>query len=339
MRVWSALVLLAALGSGCASRLDRFVIERPIAEALRLPDVDLACRSGNANVPIAAGLTPNRPPHRALAILETTAAACSEKSAMEAELRSEQAAVLTEGEVRVAWVKDAREAERRHRVETARRLWRSWAHLEAAYGPVGGACPQLRREVDEFTWLLGLVAGANALLQDQAGGGQVGVPQDILGKIARGAPCLDDATWWYAPSALAAGSWAMVPGSGPAGVDPWKALDEAASKGDTTGVRIARAVQVQLLANAGREEDVVSAIQAFAKGSVPPPERWALLDAYAGMVVRHQADLLQVRARGFRSADLADLPGAAAPATPGTDAPGVDPFGADPFGADPFGEN
>ena len=335
-----ALVVLVPLFlAGCASRIDRFLVERPIAEALRRPDVDQACRGGNAQTPVAAGLFEKKPAHRALALLETTAAACAEAEAMEAELRAERALFFDEGEERVARVKEAREVERRHRAVAAARLWRAWGHVEAEYGPIGeGDCPRLKRRADELTWLLGLVAGANALLQDQASGGGLGVPQDVLGKVARAADCVDAARWWYAPDALQAGSWAMVPGSGPDGVDPWEALDEAAAAGDATGVRVARSIQVQLAANAGKDDTVDGAVRAFAAAaSAEGDPDFALIDAYAAMVVRHQADLSWTRARGYRATVLGELPGDAADAPAGPDPFAEDPFGGDPFGGEPTG--
>lgn len=332
MRV-ASLALIALTTAGCAGRIDRFLVERPIAEALRLSDVDLACRGGNGQVPVVSGLFKDgRTAHRALALLETTAAACAEQHAMDAELASERARYFESGEARVARVKDYREDERRHRLVAAGRLWRSWQHVEAEYGAIGrGACPKLKREGDELVWLLGLVAGANALLQDQASGGSLGVPQSVLGQVARGAECLDDTRWWYAPSALQAGAWAMVPGTAPDGVDPWAALGQAADKGDTTGIRVARSIQVQLAANAGKDDTVRDAIQAFAVAESDPDPDYVLIDAYAEMVVRHAADLTWTRHRGYRATALGEVPGEDEGSVTGDD-----PFAADPFGGDPF---
>lgn len=325
------------LGSGCANALDRYLLRHPIEEALTLPDVDLACGSANGNIPVAKGISDKHPAHRSLTILEVTGAACPERRAMEAELDAARAVKLLEGAVLQATVKDARENERRYRADAARRLWRAWANLEAEYGPVGEECPTLRKEEDEFTYLLGLVGGANALLQDQASGGQVGVPTNILGLVGRGARCLDSARWWELPAALEAGSWAMVPGRGPEGVDPWLALSEAAARGDASGVRVGRAIQAQLAANAGRRDDLTDAIKGFAAATAATPSDpdYALLDVYAEMVVRHQSDLVWTEHRGYRARALGELPWDAAEADP--DEP--DPFGGDPFADDPFADD
>jgi hypothetical protein len=327
------LVMSLLLTGGCAKMIDGFLVKGPIAQTLTLTDVDLACRSANANVPTALGVSQRNPPRRALVILGATSALCSEFNAMEAELLAERSWFSLSGDARVAEVTDAREREKRHRAVTAVRLERAFADLEARFGPVGEGCPKLKNTEDELTYVLGLVGGAAGLLQDQASGGSVGVTTDRLGKIARAAACLDDDVWWHVPAALRAGSWAMVPGSGPAGTDPWQALSDAAAAGDRSGMRLARAIQVQVAANAGRTDDVKAGIRAFGKVTTSPDHAFRLLDVHASVLVRHQADLIWVKARGHRAPGIGPLPDDSRAA-----APSIDPFGADPFGADPFAD-
>lgn len=332
MRASVSLALVLAL-SGCAKAIDGFLVKGPIYETLQLTDVDLACRSANANIPTALGISDRNPPPRALTILGVTAALCSEQLAMEAQLQAERAWFSLTGDARAAEVTDARERERRLRAITAVRLERAFGDLERHFGPVGEGCPKLRNDEDELAYLLGLVGGSAALLQDQSSGGTVGVTTDRLGKVARGAACLDDERWWHVPAALRAGSWAMVPGSGPADVEPWQALADAAARGDATGMRLARAVQAQVAANAGRSDDVKAAVRAFGAVTATPDPAYRLLDVHASVLVRHQADLIWVAARGHRAPGIGPLPddSAAAASSP-------DPFGADPFASDPFAD-
>lgn len=331
----AALVLLgiALVGVGCSKAVDKYLVKHPIAQALESSDVELVCTSAQGNVPMASGVSTKRPPRRALAILQLTSAVCSELDAMEAEIDAERAWFTLEGDHRVVEVTDARERARRARAITAARLEASFQHVQAQYGVIGEACPKLRRTEDEFTYLLGLVAGASALLQDQASGGEQGVTTDRLGKIGRAAACLDDDRWFYVPAALRAGGWAMVPGSGPDEVDPWQALDRAAQQGEASGLRIARAMQIQVAANAGRRQIVADAIQAFAAVQAEPDPTYRMLDAQAERIVGHQADLIWVKARGHRAKSLGPLP---------TDAPepaADDPFADDPFADDPFADD
>ncbi|TVQ93611.1 MAG: hypothetical protein EA397_03995 [Deltaproteobacteria bacterium] len=331
MRPLLALAVALLLG-GCSKAIDNFMVHKPIKQAMLIPDLPMVCQSASANVSMAAGAHIRKPPRRALAILETTAAACSEREAMAHQIDAERAWATLDGPQRVAEVTDARERERRARATTAGRLNRAYGHVEARFGTIGESCPKMRNEEDELTYLLGLIAGAGALLQDQASGGSQGVTTDRLQHVARGAACLDDHRWWHVPSALRAGTWASVPGTAPEGVDPWDALDRAAASGEEQGMLVARAIQAQLAANAGRTEIVERALTKAYASSEPAVAEYLMLDVNARAILQHQLDLLWVKARGHRSVEPGKLPG-----RPGlSSAPTNDPFGEDPFGEDPF---
>jgi len=332
---------LALCSAGCAGKLDRYLVNHPIDAALHIPDVDLACRSANGTLPIAASLSDSPRSWRAVVILNVTAGVCAQQQAMEAELTAERALYWYEGERRLAAVKDARVVQRRHHTVAAARGWRAYQALDAALGPLGqGECPRLKRDEDQLAYFIGLVGGANALLEDQAGGGRVGVPTEVLREVGRASECLDDERWYHVPAAIQGAVWAMVPGTAPDGVDPWDALDQAARKGEAKGVHLARSLQVRVAANAGREDQVKRGLTAFATPSGAPPAEIALLEDYGTMVARHESDLMWTRARGYRARDLGQVPGDAS----GTDAGsgGQDPFAGDPFAgddADPFAED
>jgi hypothetical protein len=268
-----------------------------------------------------------------MAIAEGTAAVCAESAAWEADLAAARAKhnLTPLGDLRAAEIVDARvRAERAHTLAAAR-FDLAWDQAEAAFGPIGsGSCPKIA-EKDQFAYLFGLVSGTLALLHDKAGGSRNDVPMDRLSLVARGAECLDDGRWWHAPAALKAAAWATVPGSGPQGVDPWALLDDAAGKGDTSGVRVARAIQVLIAGNNGRDDVLTPSIRAFAASlaATAPDAEWALLDAYAREIALHQSDLLWTAAAGHRTESFGALPGdAAAPAADGPDVFG----GSDPFG-------
>ena len=142
--------------------------------------------------------------------------------------------------------------------------------------------------------------------------------------MSRAAACLDDERWWHVPSALQASAWSIIPGSGPAGVDPWTAADEAADKGDASGVRVARALQILVAANSGHTDIVERALKAHATSlsTVPQDPDWALLDEYARLVSLHQSDILWTDATGHRTETFGALPGDQTEA-----APPPDPFG------------
>jgi hypothetical protein len=164
---------------------------------------------------------------------------------------------------------------------------------------------------------------------------------DRLAVVARASECLDDTDWWQLPSALRGSAWAMVPGSGPEGTDPWQLLEQAASQGASSGVRVARAMQVLIAANSGQDDVLVPALRAHAASmaSTPQNAEWALLDVYAYEVSLHQSDLLWTRERGHRTERFGEVPSDATEPT-GPTAPPVfeeDPFGADDPGGDDEG--
>ena len=326
-------MLAATVLLGCAPKVDRFVVNRVVPRGLEVPDLGKACALGESlSHPLASLSAPDRPAHKAMVIAELTAGVCAEEQAWEAELDGLRATRAGDP----AGTRDARIREDRARTIAADRYWRSFLHLEAAFGEVGEACPRIR-ERDEVVYLVGLVSGLLGLLHDRGAGGPHGVPLDALARIGRGAPCLDDEAWWHVPSALQAGAWATIPGSAPEGVDPWARLETHAALGEAQGVRVARALQVLLGANAGRDSVVTEGIQAHA-ASLSDTEQGrahALLDEYARRVTLHQSDVIWMGSEGFRTRSLGRLPGDTGPETPAPE----DPFAEDPFAAPPPAED
>ena len=329
-------VLLLGLGLlllvGCASRIDRFTEQRVMGRGARVADVDQACEMGVSLAhAIGAMGREGRPAQKAMIIAETTAAICAEAEAWEVELDEAWAmrqVRLTQSTF-TEEVQDARYRGARAHTLAAGRYYRAWQRMEPAFGEVGEGCPRLKQR-DELVYLLGLFSGLNALMHDQAGGGSVGVPLDVLPRVGRGAACLQDEEWWHVPAAFQAVVWVTLPGSGPEGVDPWARLEEAAAAGEPSGVRLARALQVMAAANADRQEATRQAIVSHAEAlqRQPRADDWALLDEYARLVSLHQADLLWTAAEGHRCPELGALPADGG----ATRQPGSDPFqGEDPF--------
>jgi hypothetical protein len=327
-RRWCVLAFACLPSIGCIhTTVDRFTVDKVVTRGMRVPDLGEACGLGQSLVHPIGALSGDKS-HEALVIAELTAAVCAETLAWEDELAIARARHNLAGDARIAEINDATVRSQRHHTETAARFWRAFGHLEARFGELGGAkCPHIPKK-DESVYLVGLVAGELALFHDRAGGGEVGVPIDTIGKIGRAATCLSDARWWSVPTALTAGAWATIPGSGPSGVDPWAKLDDAAKAGDLSGVRVARGLEVLVLANADRGDALNAAIHAHAASiaATPSDPAWALLDAYALAVTRHQSDLLWSAATGQRATDWRVLP-------TDTPAPSMVP---DVFSNDPF---
>jgi hypothetical protein len=242
---------------------------------------------------------------------------CGDLRAWEAELARHQVPWVYSGEAIAVAAEDLAERERRTHATAARRYLAAWQALERAYGPVGQTrnngellCPELNPSEssnDGLTFGLGLSAGVLAVLHDRSSGGEANVPMDMPRKVERATQCLSDDKLWSMPSALQAAVWATVPGAAPEGKDAFAQLEAAASAGEATGLRLARAFQVQALSTAGREEELRTAIAAaaaaFAITSGPGAQdpSWALLDGYARRLILHESDKRWVAEKGHRT--------------------------------------
>jgi hypothetical protein len=240
----------------------------------------------------------------------------------------------------LAYLTDMRLHEERVHERTARRWLKTYELVDDLYGPIGAdECPRIKRR-DELVYMFGLVAGVYAVIHDKASNGRVNVPLDIVAKVGRSTQCLDDATWWNAPSTLQAASWAFVPGSGPADIDPWERMETSATAGGDTGVRLAWAVLAKVASNAGEEEKVIAAIQGMKQSidTTPSNAEFMLFDEFSRRIAQHESDLMWIEAKGHRTPAFGDLPPTGAPED--TDIFGDNPFGSDdPFGADTSSED
>lgn len=304
------LLVVALAATACRGAIDRFTINHLVDHATDGRDLDAVCGMGRS-LTLPLGSVSRRSPDRALVIAEGVGAMCAEIDAWNFELDAQRAKANLEalGEARTNEIVDARIRARRAHAVAAARFERSYQHMVAEFGPTGEATCETVPERHHFVYQFGLITGVLALFHDRAAEGAVGVPLDRPQEIARATQCLDDTAWWGLAKALRGASWATIPGSAPEGVDPWQLMAEAADA-DESGIRVARAIQVLLAANAGRDDLVEAGIHAFVEAgeTVPADPDWVLLDEYAVTVVRHQSDRLWTQARGHRTERLGVLP-------------------------------
>lgn len=288
-------------------------------------DVPMACAIGAAMSPAMVALGHARPakePRQAVTMTLLAAGMCAEVAAWEDELTGIQArhAISLGADSRplAPLIQDALIRERRHHLDAARRNLGAFERTVAAFGAPteGQECPARLRSGEPLIFLLGLTAGLLAVIHDTAAERELGVPTAIPRQVERGTFCLDDQEWWHVPSALRAAVWTAVPGSAPAGVDPWAVLDEAARLGEGQGVGLGRALQAQAAAAAGKDELHRQAIVAHAAAhkAGSGAGEYALLNDYAGRMITHFSDRIWMEKNGHRTpADaLGTFPGAAA---------------------------
>ncbi len=306
-RLTSATIALALLGCGdtmhalTGDTMGEFAVHHMTPYLMGTSDLDMGCETGVSLVSmlLAYGRVTDAPHQAAIASL-VSAGSCAQADAWEYELRRMRA--VRAGNA--AEATDARISEKRAHAVAAGRFHRAWGHLVEHYGePDGKKCPEFEEARDEVGYLLGLLAGAQAVQHDRAANNMAGVPLDVPRKAERGLTCLNNERWWHVPQALRAAIWTGVPGATPAGEDPWKRLNEAAAAGSKSGVRIAQAIYAQAAAANGKNDVVRQVIVAHvaSKEATPAAARWRLLDETSTFQLLVLSDRLWTGATGHRT--------------------------------------
>lgn len=239
-------------------------------------------------------------PHGLAVMVYASAGMCAESRAWEEELRYLRA--LRSGNA--AEAQDAQTAQKRYHVLAAQRDFRAYQHLIEGYGEPGGEnCPELKTEFDSFIWMMGMIAGLQAMSNELAAGGGVGVPMNIAAKVERGASCLDDDQLWGMPLAIRATIWSMLPGAQPQGEDAFTRLKMAAAKGEQMGVRLPHVLYAMAAYNRGDMEQVKEIIRqhAAAKKKQPADPQRRLLDEIATSTLQAMSDRMWTEHTGHRT--------------------------------------
>jgi len=279
--------------------LSTYAVEHMAPYVLSSEDMYMACEDGRSigNLLMSFERVTDSPDKAAIMAL-ASAGMCGEFASYEAEI----AHVRHLNAGRVGDATDARILQQRLSARAAARFARAYQRLVDAYGEPGESCPELG-ESDEVLYLLGLSGGMLGVLFDRAANGVVGVDMGIPAKVLRATECLDDERWYGIPGALKGALYTNIPGSAPEGVDPWKLLDDAAAKGEQTGVRLARALQLKAAIGAGKTEKNREYIASHfvSLKNTPSPSRGRLLDLYATTMIQHFSDLIWVEDTGHRT--------------------------------------
>ncbi|MEO2043917.1 MAG: hypothetical protein ABGX43_04885 [Nitrospinaceae bacterium] len=185
----------------------------------------------------------------------------------------------------------------------ARRQLAGYNNLKLAFIEPGGDCPNFDVKNREFFWLIGLLDGLQAVINDVSSGGTLGVPLDIPVKISRGATCLDNDKWWGMPNAIQAAVWSVFPGTKPAGKEPFIILDQSMQIGRQKGMRISLVLAAQTYIGIGNIEKVKEIIRSYTKtkeqGSSIP--EFKILDEMTRLQLRAISDRLWTAETGSRT--------------------------------------
>lgn len=157
-------------------------------------DTRIACAAGEAQTPLLLAFERvGSNPDKLAVLMYVTASSCTDELALEQELRYLRA--VKQGNV--AEAQDARILQKRYAAMSAKRQYEAYRRLMVAFkNPKDGECPKLKKDFDQLVWMIGMVGGVQALLNDGVADGSVGVPRDIAAKVERGAACLNNDQWW-----------------------------------------------------------------------------------------------------------------------------------------------
>lgn len=272
---------------------------------LQMSDTDMACSMGESLDPLVYSFKRvTDTPEKSGALLELLSATCSEKQAWEAELRYLRASY--QGEVPRA--KDARNVAKRWHKLTAERRLTAFKRAMRAYDYKPGAespeCPELDDVQDELTFIVGVLTGVQAIINDTNSGGAAGVPKSLAPQAERAAQCVDNEKWGGIPNAIRANVWLLLPGARPDRArDPWQVLRESSELSVRAGFRVSMALEVVAAETQGRQDIFEDAIARFAEADdvIELSDKFRLFDAVARNVITFSSDKYWTKKYGHRT--------------------------------------
>ncbi|MBZ2168555.1 hypothetical protein [Marinobacter sp. F4216] len=288
---------------------------------MRMSDPAMACALGEGVDPLLYSFSEVvDAPDNSGSLMMALAANCSEYRAWEAELDYLRADYA--GDVNAA--KNARELAKRLNAESATRRYRSFERAMAAYEFDPAAeplvCPDFDNDQDELTFLLGLLNGMQAIVNDSNSGARADIPRNIAPQAERAATCVDNAKWGGLPTAVRALVWLLLPDTKPdASTDPWQMLDRSSDMSIRAGMRAAMAIEVVAAETFGRPDVLEQTIAEFAAADdrMNVWEDYRLVDVVAGTIVLFASDKYWAANYGHRTPQGAF--GTLSPERPATD--------------------
>jgi len=239
------------------------------------------------------------PPDQLAILFYLVAGSCTEFQAHEQELRYLRA-IYAKNSIEA---QDARIAQQRFLQLAARRQLTGYYALLSAMSEPGGKCPEFSADNDEFYWLVGLLDGIQATINDIASGGQVEVPMDIAAKVGRGAGCLDTERWWGVPAAIQAAIWITIPGNEPVDIDPRLVLQQSIQMGAEQGMAVSHVLAAKIYLGQGKTAELKQLIRNYVEqsSSAIKNQKFAVLNQVARVQIQAISDRLWTEATGRRT--------------------------------------
>lgn len=272
---------------------------------LQMSDTQMACSLGEGIDPLLYSFSRvTSAPDSTGSLLMLLAANCTEKRAWETELQYLRA----DYQGNVTGAKDAREVTKRLNAEIAHRRYAAFQRAMRAYdydpSEENAECPFLFEEQDEFTFMIGLLTGMQAIVNDSNSGAMAGVPRNIAPQAERAAQCLDNEKWAGVPNAIRALVWLLLPDTQPAlAPDPWRVFDDSARLGINGGNRISMALEAVAAETFGRPDVLEKVLKRFtdSEDSFDVNPDYRLVDTVAGEVLMFSSDKYWTEHYGYRT--------------------------------------
>jgi len=287
-------------GASIAVKFSENNIVPPI---MALDDAQMACASGEALTPlILATEGMGADPAKMAVMMYVAAGLCAEDRALEHELRylrSSRANLIEDAQ-------DARIAQKRWSALAARRQQEAYRrfveHYEKTFNfKLGESCPNMHTDFEKMVYLIGLASGMQAVVNDIASQGAVGVPKDIGGLVERGMTCLDNAEFWGVPMATRAAVWSLLPGASEGKPDPFTVMKDSTRIAERKGVRLAHAIYALSAQATGKEDLLRDALRTYGNSSnMAVNPKFRLFDVMGGLMVQTIADRYWTEKTGTR---------------------------------------
>lgn len=277
-----------------------FAAEHQVPFMMTKDDVRMNCAMSEALTPMVMSFSRVIPTPDQVGIMTMgSAGLCAEAQAREEELRYLRAIRSQDA----SNAEDALIVQKRFHKLAAQRNFVAYQHMLSAYGEPGGECPSLGTDFEELTYMLGLMAGLQALGNEIASGYSLDVPKNIAAKVERSTVCLSDDKWWGMPTAIRSLIWQMLPGAEPKGESAEKRMEYAVRKAEKAGVRLAHVMQAIGYLNKGNEEGLRDTLRLHVKSKErkdPNPE-YRMMDEMATAMLMSISDRMWTEATGHRT--------------------------------------
>ncbi len=301
------LISLLLLSSACTlvykgtgNTLISYAEEQGLPYLLATDDVPFSCSMIESFAPFLLSFSRVTTPPDHLAILfYLMAGSCTEIKAWDEELRYLRA-IYTKNLIEA---QDARIAQQRYLRLAAQRQLTGYHYLSLAYAEPGAECPLLDTDNDQLYWLMGLISGLQAILNDIASAGNVRVPLNLAAKIGRAALCLDNQKWWGIPEAIQATLWITIPGNAPVDKNPMQILNNSLQTGLQQGIKISHVMAAQVYSGLGDSEKVKQIIRQHSILTQPTSnsQAYKLLNQVSTIQIQQISDRLWTEATGKRT--------------------------------------